>query len=80
MDAAIAVNPDWVIGNSCRRAESIMDAGKAKYYDEAISWLEKARNAYIASERQREWSDYRTKLITVHSRKRKLIGLMKSLG
>ena len=79
MDAALEVNPDWVIGNACRRAESIMDAGKAKYYEEAVGWLKKARNAYLASDRKQEWSDYRTKLMIVHTRKRKLMGLMKSL-
>lgn len=80
MDAAIETNPDWVISNACRRAESIMDAGKAKYYEEAVEWLKKARNAYLASDRKQEWSDYRTKLMMVHTRKRKLMGLMKSLG
>ena len=79
MDAALEVNPDWVISNACRRAESIMDAGKAKYYEEAVEWLKKARNAYLASDRKQEWSDYRTKLMNVHTRKRKLMGLMKSL-
>ncbi len=79
MDAAIETNPDWVISNACRRAESIMDAGKAKYYEEAVDWLKKARNAYLASDRKQEWADYRTKLMIVHTRKRKLMGLMKSL-
>ena len=79
MDAALEVNPDWVISNACRRAESIMDAGKAKYYEEAVEWLKKARNAYLASDRKQEWSDYCTKLMIVHTRKRKLMGLMKSL-
>lgn len=36
MDAAIATKPDWVIKNAGDRAEAIMDAGKAKYYDEAV--------------------------------------------
>ena len=79
MDAAVATNPDWVIKNAGDRAEAIMDAGKAKYYDEAVEWLKKVRNAYIASDRKHEWSDYRTKLMTVHARKRKLMGLMKSV-
>ena len=78
MDAAIEINPDWVIRNACRRAESIMDAGKAKYYDEAIEWLKKAHDAYVASDKQQEWSDYRTELMTIHGRKRKLMGLIKS--
>lgn len=75
MDAAIEINPDWVIRNACRRAESIMDAGKAKYYDEAVEWLKKARDAYVASDKEQEWSDYRTELITIHGRKYKLMGL-----
>lgn len=78
MDAAIEINPDWVIRNACRRAESIMDAGKAKYYDEAVEWLKKARDAYVASDKEQEWSNYRTELITIHGRKRKLMGLIKS--
>ena len=80
MDAAIETNPDWVIKNACDRAESIMDAGKAKYYEEAVEWLKKARNAYLAAGRNQEWSKYRTKLMTVHTRKRKLMGLMRAVG
>ena len=79
MNAAIADHPDWVISNACRRAESIMNEGKAKYYEYAIAWLKQVRAAYIASERQREWSEYREKIVSVHGRKRKLMGLMKSL-
>ena len=79
MDAAIDTNPDWVISNACDRAESIMDAGKAKNYEEAVEWLKKACNAYLAAGRQQEWSEYRTKLATVHCRKRKLMGLMESV-
>ena len=79
MDAAIESKPDWVIERGCQRAEPIMNAGKAKYYREAIEWLKKVRNAYLATERQQEWSDYRTKLITTHARKRKLMDLMQSV-
>ncbi|WP_293104546.1 hypothetical protein [Moorena sp. SIOASIH] len=55
-----------------------MDAGKAKYYYEAVEWLKKARDAYLASDREQECSDSRNKLITIHGRKRKLMGLIKS--
>jgi len=75
----IATHPDWVISNACRRAESIMDEGKAKYYEYAIAWLKQVRAAYIASDRKREWSEYREKIVSVHCRKRKLMGLMKSV-
>ena len=79
MDAAIATHSDWVIENASARAESIMDAGKAKYYEEAVGWLRKARAAYLASNRQQTWSDYRANLVSVHGRKRKLMGLMKDI-
>ncbi len=79
MDAAIETHPDWVIHNACKRAESIMEAGKAKYYEEAVKWLKKAHNAYLASNRQQAWLDYYNNLRTVHGRKRKLMGLMKSM-
>ena len=36
MDVAIATYPDWVINNASGRAESIMNEGKAKYYDRAV--------------------------------------------
>ncbi|WP_216595644.1 hypothetical protein [Myxosarcina sp. GI1] len=67
------------INKACDRAESIMDAGKAKYYEDAVEWLKKARNAYIASDRKQEWSEYRAKLENIHARKRKLMGLMASI-
>ena len=79
MDAAITTNPDWVIENACKRAELIIDAGKAQSYNEAIVWLGKARNAFLAADRKRAWSDYRANLVTIHGRKRKFMGLMKSL-
>ena len=68
MDAAIATHPDWVIENAKGLAESIMDAGKAKYYDKAVEWLKKYRAAYLASDRQQAWSDYRANLVTIHGR------------
>ncbi|OUL27077.1 hypothetical protein BV378_10355 [Nostoc sp. RF31YmG] len=80
MDAAISHNPDWVIANACRRAESIMDAGKAEYYDEAVQWLKKARAAYLGSGRKADWASYKAKLIQEHGRKRKLMGLFKQQG
>ncbi|MBL1202983.1 MAG: SWIM zinc finger domain-containing protein [Nostoc sp. GBBB01] len=75
MDAAIPHNPDWVIANACNRAEKIIDAGKAEYYNYAVEWLKKARAAYLQSGRKVDWSTYRENLIQTHSRKRKLMGM-----
>jgi uncharacterized Zn finger protein len=77
MDAAIPHNPDWVIVNARRRAESIMDAGKAEHYFHAIDWLKKVRTAYLASGRVSDWSTYRGMLMQAHARKHKLMSLFK---
>ncbi|MBW4563818.1 MAG: SWIM zinc finger domain-containing protein [Mojavia pulchra JT2-VF2] len=80
MDAAISHNPDWVISNACRRAELIIDAGKAEYYDHAVQWLKKARAAYLESGRKADWASYKAELMEIHGRKRKLMGLFKEKG
>lgn len=77
MDAATAEHPDWVIRNARRRAEEIMDAGKANAYHHAIDWLRKARAAYISSRRQSQWAAYRAELMQTHGRKYKLMGMLK---
>lgn len=77
MDAAVTHNPNWTIENACRRAESIMDAGKAESYRHAVNWLKKVRAAYLQANRQTEWSAYRTQLMTTHARKRKLMEMLR---
>ncbi|MFW9262531.1 SWIM zinc finger family protein [Nostoc sp. CALU 546] len=77
MDAAISHNPGWVIANARRRAEKIMDAGKAEYYYYAVEWLKKARNAYLKSGKKADWLSYRDNLMQTHARKRKLMGMFK---
>ncbi|WP_341530453.1 SWIM zinc finger family protein [Nostoc sp. UHCC 0302] len=80
MNAAIIHNPGWVIANACRRAEKIMNAGKAEYYDLAVEWVKKARAAYLESGRKVEWLSYRDNLMQTHARKRKLMGMFKQVG
>ncbi|MDZ8069210.1 MAG: SWIM zinc finger domain-containing protein [Nostoc sp. DedQUE08] len=80
MDAAIPHNPGWVIANARRRAEKIMDAGKAEYYYYAVEWLKKARNAYLKSGKKADWLSYRENLMQTHARKRKLMGMFKESG
>ena len=77
MDAAITHRADWVIERATRSAEEIVNAGKAERYDEAVKWLQKARAAYLQSQRRSEWSTYRTDLTNTHARKRKLMELLK---
>lgn len=76
MDAAVAHRPEWVIENARRRAEAIMDEGKAQYYYHAINWLRRVRAAYHQLGQQQEWKRYRTALLQIHARKRKLIFML----
>ena len=79
MDAAISVNPDWVIENARPPAEKILNAKKSEYYDDAIVWLKKVRAAFSESGRQTEWKAYREQLLKDHGRKSKFMALFKAL-
>src|SRR5436305_3241251 len=70
---------DWVIQASRKQAEYIMNGGKAEYYYSAASWLAKARTAYRATDREKEWQAYLGELLTQHGRKYKLVPLLKAL-
>ncbi len=76
MDTVVATHSQWVIDNARPRAESIMDNGKAKYYDDAVAWLKRVKAAHHALGQEADWSHYYQTLLTQHSRKRKLTGLM----
>jgi uncharacterized Zn finger protein len=80
MDAAVYYRPDWVINNACRRAEPIIEQGKAGRYDAAVNWLKKVKIAYLQLGQKAEWSAYRSQLEAVHGRKRKLMELFKQLN
>jgi uncharacterized Zn finger protein len=77
MAAALNQRPDWVIENAVHRAEAIMNASKANAYHHAVEWLQQARAAYLASGRQAAWQAYRTRLMALHARKYKLVGMLK---
>lgn len=79
-DAAIESHPQWVIDTCRRRAEEIMDQGRSKYYDEAVSWLAKARDAYLLAGREEEWLVYLDELIDRHRRKYRLRPMLEDLA
>jgi len=79
VNAAIPTRPEWAIQTSRKQAEAIMNAGKAKYYNRAIQWLEKARSAYIAAGREAEWQKYIESLLQRHARKYKLVPMLERL-
>jgi uncharacterized Zn finger protein len=72
-------HPEWVITTSRREAEEIMDRGKSEYYSSAAHWLAHARDAYRVAGQQAEWQAYHAQLLTVHSRKYRLVPLLKAL-
>lgn len=78
-DAAIESHPDWVIETCRRRAEEIMNQGRSKTYDEAVDWLAKVRDAYLAAGREEEWLAYLAELIDHHQRKYKLRPMLEDL-
>lgn len=78
MNAAIAHRPEWVIENAVRRAESIMNDGKAQYYYFAVRWLRQVRAAYLQLGRAEDWKRYRAALLQTHTRKRKLVALLQA--
>lgn len=80
MEAAMTERPDWVITNARRRAESIMDGGKAQYYAYAVDWLKLVHRAYQQLGELKKWQTYHGKLLQEHSRKRKLINMVRHLA
>ena len=79
-DAAIELYPEWVIYTCRTQAEKIMDEGRSKYYAEAITWLAKARDAYLAAGREEEWQVYLDELVNRHQRKYNLRPMLVNLG
>ena len=78
-EATVESHPGWVIEVCREKAGEIMDGGRSNHYEEAISWLEKVRDAYLSSGREVEWHDYLDGLIDRHRRKYKLRPMLESL-
>jgi uncharacterized Zn finger protein len=79
-DAAIESHPAWVIETCLKQAEEIMEQGRSKYYAEAITWLEKVRDAYLLDGRDEEWQVYFDELIDRHQRKYQLRPMLENLA
>jgi uncharacterized Zn finger protein len=79
MQAAVAHRPDWVIEAARKRAEPIMEQGKADRYSDAVQWLQQVKAAYLQSGQESAWTSYFSQLQTQHTRKRKLMELFKQL-
>ncbi len=79
MEAAKESRPDWVIPAARKKAESIMNAGKADRYSDAVTWLGFAKAAFLAQSRRDEWTEYLAKIREQHGRKWKLMGLLERM-
>lgn len=77
--AARETHPDWAIRQCRREAEVIMEAGKSGKYDVAVSWLGQAREIYEEHGRLGEWRDYLDGLLDRHSRKYKLVPMLREI-
>jgi uncharacterized Zn finger protein len=81
VEAAIPVQPDWAIRQSLHQANQIIQPGKADIYHHAVEWLRRARDAWCASGRTREWQSYLDQLRNgPHGRKYKLMGLLDGIS
>ncbi len=80
MQVAAGFDPQWVITKGKALAEDIINRGKSEHYDDAVSWLEQVKRAYLASNQQEEWRSYRQQLVEVNSKKRKLMEIVKRKG
>lgn len=71
--------PDWGIQKYQRRAEAIMDAGKAGEYKTAVAWLSDARAIYQQHNGLPEWQRYLDAVLATHQRKYKLVPLLQAI-
>jgi uncharacterized Zn finger protein len=78
-EAAAETHPEWVIDESTRRADEIMDAGKADRYHYAAEWVARAKRAYLALGREPEWREFLEERIERHRRKYKLRPMLEAL-
>jgi len=79
IEAVQGEHPDWCIRHCKRQAERIMNDGDAKHYQDAAEWLRRARTIYTQHDRLNEWRPYLAGLLETHSRKYKLVPMLKAL-
>ena len=63
-----------------RPAEEILNEGRSSHYDEAVTWLAKARDAHLTAGREKEWRAYLEELIAHHRRKYNLRPMLEDLA
>jgi uncharacterized Zn finger protein len=79
VEAAKEKYPDWCIQKFKNLAEAIMDAGRANDYHTSANWLSRARDIYLLHNRQADWYNYLNSVLDKHSRKYKLVPMLKNI-
>jgi uncharacterized Zn finger protein len=77
--AQVIEYPEWAIKQCKMPAERTMNNGDAKHYANAVEWLRRARTIYAQHDRLAEWQRYLRGLLDVHSRKYKLVPMLKEI-
>jgi uncharacterized Zn finger protein len=79
VDAALPSRPHWAFRTCRAQAEPIMKEGRSGHYEDAARWLAKARTGSLAEGRAGGWQAYVDGLLDQHSRKDKLVPLIRPL-
>lgn len=79
IDAVYKDFPEWAIEQCKKQAEPNMDAGKSKYYQQSVRWVERAGKIYLFAGKVDAWHDYIEGLIEQHIRKYTLRPQLESL-
>ncbi|MFM7583138.1 MAG: hypothetical protein ACKO9F_10550, partial [Caldilinea sp.] len=79
IEAVCVEYPEWAIKQCKMPAERTMNNGDAKHYANAVEWLRRARTIYAQHDRLAEWQRYLRGLLDVHSRKYKLVPMLKEI-
>jgi len=79
IEAVKADYPEWAFRQCRKRAEAIMDAGKAKNYDVAAEWLRRGREILLSAGEKEMWDTYIDQVMDKHQRKYKLMPMLREL-
>lgn len=78
-EAAIAVQPQWVVDQLSSAALAIIEAGRSHQYRDAADLLALVRDAFRSQDNEAGWTAMKADLLTKHYRKYTLTPLLKAL-
>ncbi|MCJ7701607.1 MAG: SWIM zinc finger family protein [Anaerolineales bacterium] len=72
--------PEWAFQQCQKRAEAIMDGGKAKNYHVAAEWLLRGREILLSAGKNGMWDTDLDQVMDKHQRKYKLMPMLRELS